>query len=177
MENGDTVEFDAVIFCTGYTPSFPFLDSSCQTVVADGRIHNLYKMIVHTKVPGLYFTGMTYYNAFVLIAAMQGEFIMAVITGRVTLPTTEKMEEDIERHYAEFLETGKATKWFHSLDYNEAKYCEEVECLAGLKPIPQVIHRMMEKVLDLGLKEKKYITMRGLRFEAIDDDTYEIYED
>ena len=50
LENGETLQCDAVIYSTGYIPDFPFLGPSCQTTVTEGRVENLYKMIVHTKV-------------------------------------------------------------------------------------------------------------------------------
>jgi Flavin-binding monooxygenase-like len=101
---GDRVRFvdgseewvDHIVHATGYRISLPFLSSSL--VSADGRDLPLYRRIAPTGVGGLYFAGFVDAPGGLLpLVESQGEWIAAVITGRLRLPPPEQMWRAIER--------------------------------------------------------------------------------
>lgn len=59
--NDDSLEdFDAIIFCTGYRFSFPFLSVECSIQSDDNYIRYLYKHIININYPTMGFIGVPY---------------------------------------------------------------------------------------------------------------------
>jgi Flavin-binding monooxygenase-like len=87
---------DHIVYATGYRISLPFLSSSL--VAADGRDFPLYRRIVPPPVSGLFFAGFVDAPGGLLpVVESQGEWIAAVLTGRLRLPSPEQMRRAIER--------------------------------------------------------------------------------
>jgi dimethylaniline monooxygenase (N-oxide forming) len=102
--SGDRVRFvdgseepvDHIVYATGYRISLPFLSSSLLS--ANGRDLPLYRRIAATDVGGLYFAGFVDAPGGLLpVVETQGEWIAAVLTGRLRLPSPERMYWAIER--------------------------------------------------------------------------------
>jgi dimethylaniline monooxygenase (N-oxide forming) len=101
---GDRVRFvdrseervDDIVYATGYRISLPFLSSSL--VSANGRELPLYRRIAPTELGGLYFAGFVDAPGGLLpLVETQGQWIAAVLTGRLRLPPPEQMWRAIER--------------------------------------------------------------------------------
>jgi len=101
---GDRVRFvdgseepvDHIIHATGYRISLPFLSSSL--LAPDGRELPLYRRIAPPEVGGLYFAGFVDAPGGLLpLVETQGEWIAAVLTGRLRLPPPARMRRAIER--------------------------------------------------------------------------------
>jgi dimethylaniline monooxygenase (N-oxide forming) len=102
--SGDRVRFvdgseepvDRIIYATGYRISLPFLSSSM--VAAAGRNVSLYRRIVPPEVGGLFFAGFVDTPGGLLpIVETQGDWIAAVLTGRLRLQRPEKLRRQSER--------------------------------------------------------------------------------
>jgi hypothetical protein len=102
--NGEEVRFvdgseervDRIIYATGYRISLPFVSSSI--VPAEGRAFLLYRRIVPPCVRGLYFAGFVDAPGGLLpLVETQGQWIAAVLTGRLRLPPPARMWPAIER--------------------------------------------------------------------------------
>jgi hypothetical protein len=97
--DGSTEQVDAVIYCTGYKISFPFLG---ETLIGAGD-HQipLYHRIVPPKLPDLYFIGLVQpIGAIMPIAEMQAEWVADLLQGRVTLPPEPEMSREIAKYRA-----------------------------------------------------------------------------
>jgi cation diffusion facilitator CzcD-associated flavoprotein CzcO len=101
--SGDRVRFvdrseeplDHIIYATGYRISLSFLSSS---LPVKGRELPLYRRIVPPDVGGLYFAGFVDAPGGLLpIVEAQGEWIAAVLTGRLRLPAPAQMRRAIQR--------------------------------------------------------------------------------
>jgi hypothetical protein len=94
--DGSEEQVDRIVYATGYRISLPYLSSS--PVPAEGRNFPLYRRIVPPDLPGLYFAGFVDAPGGLLpVVETQGEWIAAVLTGRLRLPTPERMWQAIER--------------------------------------------------------------------------------
>jgi dimethylaniline monooxygenase (N-oxide forming) len=102
--NGERVRFvdgseepvDDIVYATGYRISLPFLSSSL--VSGNGREFPLYRRIAAREVRGLYFAGFVDAPGGLLpIVETQGQWIAAVLTGRLRLPAPASMRRAIER--------------------------------------------------------------------------------
>ena len=87
---------DQIIYCTGYRISLPFLSSS--VVSANGRDFPLYRRIVPPDLDGLLFAGFVDAPGGLLpVVEAQGEWIAAVLAGRLLLPRPERMRQAMKR--------------------------------------------------------------------------------
>ena len=55
MKDGEEIETDAVLFCTGYRKHFPFVSRECNLSLENERISPLYKHVLHADFPTLSF--------------------------------------------------------------------------------------------------------------------------
>jgi glycine/D-amino acid oxidase-like deaminating enzyme len=87
---------DRIVYATGYRISLPFLSSSL--VSASGRDFPLYRRIVAPDVGGLFFVGFVDAPGGLLpVVEAQAEWIAAVLTGALSLPSPERMRRGTER--------------------------------------------------------------------------------
>jgi Flavin-binding monooxygenase-like len=102
--NGDRVRFvdgseeplDHIIYATGYRISLPFLSSS--PLSAKDRDLPLYRRIAPPELGGLFFAGFVDAPGGLLpVVETQGQWIAAVLTGRLRLPPPEQMRGEIAR--------------------------------------------------------------------------------
>lgn len=95
FKDGSSREIDAIILCTGYLHTFPFLEDSLRL-----RTHNrlyppgLYKGVVWLDNPKLMYLGMQdQYYTFNMFDA-QAWYARDVMLGRIALPSADEMAKD-----------------------------------------------------------------------------------
>ncbi|KAL1956835.1 hypothetical protein VTO42DRAFT_6785 [Malbranchea cinnamomea] len=93
FENGVIEEdIDAIVFCTGYLYSFPFLSSLQPPVIADGsRTLHVYQQLFYTEQPTLVFPVLTQKVIPFPTAEAQSAVFARVWSGRLSLPSKEEM--------------------------------------------------------------------------------------
>jgi dimethylaniline monooxygenase (N-oxide forming) len=97
--DGTVEEVDAVIYCSGYKLSFPFLDEIL--IGARDDLLALYRRVVAPKMPGLYFIGLVQpIGATMPIAEIQSEWVADLIEGRAALPSAQRMFREIDTYRA-----------------------------------------------------------------------------
>ncbi|KAL8840815.1 MAG: hypothetical protein Q9176_003662 [Flavoplaca citrina] len=85
-------EVDAVVFCTGYYYSFPFLSSLQPPVVVTGeRVEHLYQHIFYIDQPSIAFVGMPFKVIPFRTWEGQAAVIARVWSGRLELPGKQEM--------------------------------------------------------------------------------------
>jgi cation diffusion facilitator CzcD-associated flavoprotein CzcO len=88
--DGSEERVDRIVYGTGYRISLPFLSSSL--VAANGRELALYRRIAQMDVGGLYFAGFVDAPGGLLpVVETQGQWIAAVLSGRLRVPPPEQM--------------------------------------------------------------------------------------
>jgi len=97
--DGTTEEVDTVIAATGYVIDLPFLGPDVSPV--RGRRVELFKRVVSPTHPGLYFVG--FFNvsggANVSMMDVQAQWVAALVSGRVSLPTQREMTADLAEEH------------------------------------------------------------------------------
>lgn len=94
--DGDEVEADAIIHCTGYRIAFPFLDP--ELIAGGDDAPPLYHLVVPPEIPGLYFIGLLHSMMSLMpLAEMQGDWVGDLLSGAVRLPLREAMWDTIRR--------------------------------------------------------------------------------
>ena len=84
---------DAVLYCTGYFYSFPFLNDLTPPILTTGeRVENLYQHIFYRTQPSLAFPVLNQRIIPFPMAEAQAAVIARVFSGRLALPDEEEME-------------------------------------------------------------------------------------
>ncbi|WP_131746721.1 NAD(P)-binding domain-containing protein [Frankia sp. Cppng1_Ct_nod] len=94
--DGQAVEADAIIHCTGYRIAFPFLDDALVSGGEDAP--PLYHLVVPPEIPGLYFIGLIHSMMSLMpLAEFQSEWVGDLLTDAVGLPSRAQMWSQIRR--------------------------------------------------------------------------------
>lgn len=98
---------DAVLFCTGYLFTLPFLETMDPPLVTDGRkVCGLYKHLMHIRHPTLVFPVLPIKVIPFPMAEVQAAFFTKVWANEMALPSREEMEkwerDEAERKGAKF---------------------------------------------------------------------------
>jgi dimethylaniline monooxygenase (N-oxide forming) len=94
--DGSRVQADALIYCTGYKISFPFLTDSI--INPKNNEVPLYQLTIHPDYKGLYFIGLIQpLGAIMPIAERQSLWVADLIEGKALLPDKATMQAEIQR--------------------------------------------------------------------------------
>ena len=174
LVDGSQYKIDAVIFCTGYSREFPFLDESCHLDVTDKRITPLYKDIVHTEFPSsLFFVGLKEFNDYVGTATVQVRFITSVLLGTADLPSVDDMNQEIQKEIETALLEGKPPKSCHYLGFNHANYCAELERMGHLEKSRPSVWKAIQSLIEDFVVKNNFHILRDIQYNIIDDDNFE----
>jgi dimethylaniline monooxygenase (N-oxide forming) len=122
--DGSSEPVDAVIYCTGYKISFPFLNEAA--IGAHGKQISLYRRIVPPQLPGLYFIGLIQpIGAVMPIAEIQSEWVADLLQGSATLPPEQQMNREIARYTAATLRRYGASAT-HTIQVDFLAYMREI---------------------------------------------------
>ena len=87
-------QIDAIVYCTGFLYSFPFLRDIRPPLIATGRdVENLYQHVFFRHEPTLAFMVLNQRIIPFPVAEAQAAVIARVWSGRIRLPSPEEMEE------------------------------------------------------------------------------------
>jgi hypothetical protein len=127
-------DVDAVVFCTGYLYSYPFLSSLDPPLTTDGmRTEHVYQHVFYIPHPTLAFLALPQRIVPFPVAESQSAVIARVWSKRIRLPSTELMRRWESRVIAE----AGAGKYFHTLGFpRDVNYINELYdwCMRADRP-------------------------------------------
>lgn len=102
--NGDILDVDVIVFCTGFNPELNFLDKNVLQKMLYDPTDRLQPVILfneccHPDVKNLFFVGM-YKGPYFAVMEQQARLAARVLSGSVTLPTVTVMLEGLKREKA-----------------------------------------------------------------------------
>ena len=122
--DGTAEQIDAIIYCTGYKVTFPFLDSGV-IAAADNKI-GLYRRVVDPDHPGLYLVGLVQpLGAIMPLAEEQSKWIADLLDGTATLPTPAEMRRSIADYDRKIAKRYVASKR-HTIQVDFRAYLTEI---------------------------------------------------
>ncbi|XP_054020906.1 flavin-containing monooxygenase 5-like [Dryobates pubescens] len=133
FEDGTREEIDAVVFATGYSFSFPFLESCVQVV--ENQI-SLYKLVFPPDLekPTLAFIGLIQPLGPVMpISELQSRWATRVFKGLHKLPPLADMLADITQK-KETMAKRYVKSQRHTIQVDYIPYMDELACQVGVKP-------------------------------------------
>ncbi|KAF0877861.1 flavin-containing monooxygenase 5 [Crocuta crocuta] len=126
-------DIDAVIFATGYTFAFPFLEDSVQVV--KNKV-SLYKKVFppNLEKPTLAIIGLIQpLGAIMPISELQGRWVTQVFKGLKTLPSQSKMKAEIAKAQEE-IEKRYVESQRHTIQGDYIDTMDELADLLGVRP-------------------------------------------
>ena len=160
FENGASRKCDAIILCTGYKYTFPFLspDTGIQ-IEAGKRVTPLYKDIFNALHPSMAFVSLNKNIVPFPLFDVQVRLIVAMFSGKRCLPSSERMISELEDEWARKQSLGVPLSHAHNIK-DEYEYSCELAKLGGFEPLDRsfaVLRRMCkrDKKSDV-LNYKKY---------------------
>ena len=149
FDDGQEKKVDAILLCTGYEISFPFLHDDCNVQVRNNRVTHLYKHIFNTKHPTLSFIGLCFKFCVFPHFSLQAQYIAAVLSRRKNLPSEEEMNADEEKDFQERLSRGLRENHAHYLGDSGGKwdYDSTIAQLAGVDELRPVYNDLVKHVL------------------------------
>eukprot|EP01138_Halocafeteria_seosinensis_P016415 gb/GECG01016746.1/.p1 GENE.gb/GECG01016746.1/~~gb/GECG01016746.1/.p1 ORF type:complete len:612 (+),score=69.95 gb/GECG01016746.1/:1-1836(+) len=144
---GNQLQVDSVIWCTGYSYDFPFLDcipakeywsqstprSSWPLLInQDKRIHPLYLQLFHAMLPSLAFVGIPWRVNPLPFFECQAEYVSKVWSGEKNLPKLSERLDEICRSYDYYTDAfAMPLRYTHMLGPLQWLYCRDILSKSG----------------------------------------------
>ncbi|KAJ4817944.1 Flavin-containing monooxygenase [Rhynchospora pubera] len=145
--DGFSVLADIILYCTGYSYHFPFLEINNLTV-DDNRVGPLYKHVFSPRYgPYLSFVGITSATIVFLTSELQSKWISQVLSGKCTLPSENEMMSSVKEMYDEMEEAGKPKHRTHWLYDKMEGYLDWLAAETGLPQIERWWFHMFDALL------------------------------
>ncbi|KAL5725917.1 hypothetical protein ACHQM5_009001 [Ranunculus cassubicifolius] len=162
FEDGSWIIADAIIYCTGYSYSFPFLDTKGIVVVDDGRVGPLYEHTFPPSLaPSLSFVGIPRKLIGFPFFESQAKWIAQLLSGKRTLPSWDDMMKSIKEFYKSRDEDGIPKRNTH--DIANFEYCDKYGEYCGFPHLED-----WRKELCVSAIERSFTDLEGYR-DSYDD--------
>ncbi|XP_059657481.1 flavin-containing monooxygenase FMO GS-OX-like 4 isoform X2 [Cornus florida] len=138
FKDGSSFCADIILHCTGYKYHFPFLDTNGVVTVNDNRVGPLYKHIFPPVLaPWLSFIGLPWKVVPFPLFEYQSKWIAGLLSGRLTLPSTEDMMADVEAFYSTLEASGIPKRYTHNLSGYQFDYDDWLAAECGCPGIEE----------------------------------------
>ncbi|KAL2901754.1 Flavin-containing monooxygenase FMO GS-OX-like 5 [Bienertia sinuspersici] len=123
FQDGSVVRAEVILHCTGYKYHFPFLHNIDAANVDDNRVGPLYKHVFPPALaPGISFVGLPWKVVPFILCELQSRWIASILSGRISLPSEEKMMEDIKSFYSTLDAAGVPKRYTHNIGDHQFEY-------------------------------------------------------
>lgn len=174
--DGSDCEVDAILYCTGFKYSFPFLSTDCGIYVEGEKyVRDLFKQTINIRRPTMAFIGLNFLVAAQMHFDLQSQFVAKVwATGR-QLPSKEEMLKDTEEDLQMRLNRGWQRRHAHKMGDLMADYYRQMAEYADIRIMPNVYLKIWKSV-GMGIFSN-YLNYRKFRYNVIDEETFEKTEE
>ncbi|KAL2935377.1 Flavin-containing monooxygenase FMO GS-OX-like 9 [Bienertia sinuspersici] len=122
--DGSWVIADSIIYCTGYSYTFPFLDTKGIIAVDDDRVGPLYEHTFPPSLaPSLSFVGIPRKIIGFPFFESQAKWIAQLLSGKRTLPSWEEMMQSIKEFY--LARDAAGIPKYNTHDIADFEYCDK----------------------------------------------------
>ncbi|KAI3785673.1 hypothetical protein L1987_44797 [Smallanthus sonchifolius] len=122
--DGSWLTADTIIYCTGYSYSFPFLDTKGAVAVDDDRVGPLYEHTFPPNLaPSLSFIGIPRKIIGFPFFESQAKWIAQLLSGKRSLPSRDEMMKSIQEFYKSREAAGIPKHYTH--DIADFEYCDK----------------------------------------------------
>jgi len=153
FEDGERMQVDAIIFCTGYEFDFPFLPSGLLQLGKDGkRVRPIWKEIMHAALPNLFFVGLNQPIVPFPFFEIQARSIAEFLAHPERVPSAGERWADVKR-IDQLVAQGKVRDSKTHVLEDQWLYLLDIAGRAGLEDVKEMkerLDRSREMYLKLG---------------------------
>lgn len=171
LKDGTTHDVDAIIYCTGFHYSYPFLSSECGVFVQDNHVQPLFKQLINIKYPTMSFIGLQYHVCVQLVMDLQARFCLKFWTTDRKWPSKEEMLEDEKKDLELRLAKGWKKRHAHRLWDLHDQYDKDLAEFADIPGIEPVFLGIYFKAM--GKLRIDYGNYRNDVYKIVDMENYE----
>ncbi len=135
LEDGTRVTAQSLVLCTGYRYAFPFLDEDIVST-RDGYVSPLYRELFWAPDPTLCFVGLPFRVIPFPQFAIQAEFWVRVLDGRLDLPGAAERARWLAEHEAALLACAIPKDHFLEHGPRQCAYYDELAAECSAAPLP-----------------------------------------
>ena len=172
---GKKYDCDAIILCTGYLYTYPFLHSRCGVEIGDQKVTPLYMHMFLINDPTLAIWAIPKLILPFPIYDQQVKVFLKFLKGIIQLPSKEVMLKEAEDDFKQRIELGFKHRHAHLMSGEiQWKYDDKLSKLGDINPIPESTRNLFRHVRTVRLqdiihyKNKKYCIIDDKCFEEID---------
>lgn len=147
LSDGQRLQADDILYCTGYKYTFPFLSDECGISVDNNHVKPLYKHIINAVHPSMGFIGVPSRIIVFPLINYQVRYFLATVTGQAALPSTAEMMITIETSLKDLQLKGKKEKELHLLSSDQFCYMQDLATCASLEPPPPFLKKLWDIVI------------------------------
>ncbi|XP_068780125.1 uncharacterized protein [Struthio camelus] len=171
--DGTASRADALLLCTGYAYSFPFLPAEALGLrVTERSVTPLYRHMLPPCHPTLALVGLCSRICPFAFFHCQVLFFLAVLAGACNLPPGETLRREAQEELERYGEAGGDPRHLHRLGSAQWAYCAELARLGGFAPLPPVLRGLYEatrRSWELGAD-----VYRRRNYRVLDEERWEV---
>ena len=172
LQDGMDLCANALLFCTGYSYKYPFLEKSKLIKISeDERVMSLYYHMIHTAYPTLSFIGIPQFICPFPFFDCQTRFILATLDGSLELPSREDMDAVEEQDFKKRLESGMPARHCHRMFERQSEYLDMLADEAKFPRLKPVICKLFNSVYSEG--RYNLTDFRMINYAFTDDFTFQ----
>ncbi|XP_050521460.1 uncharacterized protein LOC126894462 [Daktulosphaira vitifoliae] len=172
--DGSYEQVDAVIYCTGYSYTYPFLTPECHIKIENNVIKTLFKHMVNIEHPTMAFIGVPRNTTGFYLFDFQSKIYKKILEGSMKLPSKEEMYKNTHEEAEARLASGQREKDFHQLGRTKwaMNYYTSVTNLAGVEHPPPVLLQIYFDGLER--LSQDFLNFRNDTYKILDKEHYTV---
>ncbi|KAK3033772.1 hypothetical protein RJ639_034214 [Escallonia herrerae] len=160
FQDGTSVDADIIFHCTGYKYYFPFLNTPGIFSVEDNRVGRLYKHVFPPQLgPSLSFVAVPSRVIGFTMMELQSKWISRALSGKVLLPSKEKMLADVQEHYRQMAECGIPKHHTHVIGPQKFDYLDWLAVQVGVPAFDEQLRQLILHLFNV-VKTNAYVQYR-----------------
>lgn len=168
--DGSSENFNAIVLCTGYKYTFPFLSADCGVSVDDNYVRPLFKHVLNINHPTMGFIGLPFQVCASQMFDLQARFCISLWADEEKMPTKAVMQADTDAEMAARWAKGYSKRQAHMMGPDQEKYYKELADAGDLLPLKPVITKLHNASRRHFLDE--LTTFRKKVYKIVDDENF-----
>ncbi|XP_037472257.1 flavin-containing monooxygenase FMO GS-OX-like 4, partial [Triticum dicoccoides] len=142
FQGGSRVKADSIVHYTGYLHivqvQLLVLGDDSAIMVDDNRVGPLYKHVFPPRLaPSISFVGLPFKGFLFPVFQLQSSWVAGVLSGRIELPSSEQMTQDVASFYSDMEARGHSKRFTHDLGVGTFEYEDWLVERCGLERIEE----------------------------------------
>lgn len=170
LKDGTRHDVDAILYCTGFNYSYPFLTTDSGIVVDDNYVSPLYKQLININHTTMAFIGLHYHLCIQLVMDLQARFCLKFWSTDRQFPSRQEMLQECDRNLKVRLAKGWKKRHGHRIWDMHEEYNNDLATTADVPGIDPVYLKVYFDAM--GWLRKDYGGYRAAQYRILDRENY-----